>query len=103
MRISKVDVYSFGVMLYEMVTGQLALRHLNQYQVMAFIIRGKRPDIPDKVLPFTRSLITRCWSGDPSDRPSFANIYSELVKQDFRIFEDVDSGVVASYAQSLPQ
>ena len=100
---SKVDVYSFGMMLYEVVTGRLALRHLNQYQVMPFIVRGKRPDIPDKVLPFTRSLITRCWSGDPSQRPSFSDIYSELVTQNFRIFEDVDSRVVASYVQSLPR
>ena len=100
---SKVDVYSFGVMLYEIVTGQLALRHLNQYQILPFILRGKRPEIPDNVLPFTRSLITRCWSGDPSERPSFSEIYSELWKHNFRIFEDVDSGAVASYAQSLPQ
>ena len=100
---SNVDVYSFGVMLYEIVTGQLALRHLNQYQVLQFIIRGKRPEIPDKVLPFTRALIKRCWSGDPSERPSFSDIYSDLVKHHFRLFEDVDSGAVASYAQSLPQ
>ena len=100
---SKVDVYSFGVMLYEIVTGQLALRHLNQYQVLPFILRGKRPVIPDEVLPFTRSLITRCWSGDPSERPSFSEICSELWKHNFRIFEDVDSGAVASYARSLPQ
>ena len=100
---NKVDVYSFGVMLYQIVTGQLALRHLNQYQILPFILRGKRPQIPDKVLPFTRSLITRCWSGDPSERPSFSEIYSELWKHNFRIFEDVDSGAVASYAQSLPQ
>ena len=98
---SKVDVYAFGVMLYEIVTGQLALRHLNQYQVMQFILRGKRPEISDKVLPFTRSLITRYWSGDPSERPSFSDIYRELWKHNFRIFEDVDVGAVASYAQSL--
>ena len=99
---TKVDVYSFGIMLYEIVTGQLALRHLNQYQVLGFIVRGKRPEIPSNVLPFTRSLIERCWSGDPSERPSFAEIYSELAEQHFRLFEDVDSGVVASYARSLP-
>ena len=99
---SKVDVYSFGVMLYEIVTGQLALRHFNQYQVMQFILRGKRPAIPDTVLPFTRSLITRCWSGDPAERPSFSDIYIELAQHNFRILEGVDSQAVASYAQSLP-
>ena len=100
---NKVDVYSFGMMLYEIVTNQLALRDLNQYQVMQFILRGRRPAIPNSVLPFTRSLITRCWSGDPSERPSFADIYAELVDNEFRILGDVDSGAVASYAQSLPR
>ena len=49
---SKVDVYSFGVMLYEIVTGQLALRHLNQYQVLPFILRGKRSPSPPEADEF---------------------------------------------------
>ena len=97
----KIDVYSFGMTLYEIVTGKLALRHLNQMQVPAFIIRGKRPEIPKGVLPFTRDLIKACWSQDPSERPSFEEIHNYLKNGDFRLFDDIDRRAVSSYERSL--
>ena len=98
---SKIDVYSFGVMLYEIVTGKFALRNFNAMQLLGFIIRGKRPEIPSSVSTFTSELITRCWAPEPDDRPSFSEIYQELVDQGFRIFSDVDSDTVCSFANSL--
>ena len=87
-------------MLYEIVTGEFALRHMNPIQLTRYILSGKRPKI-SKVVPFLRGLIEACWSNDPEDRPSFSEIYDDLVDQRFRIFRDVDSDAVASYARSL--
>ena len=97
----KIDVYSFGMMLYEIVTGNLALRHLNQLQVTGFISHGKRPDIPTSVLPFTKKLIERCWSQNPYQRPSFNDIYDCLVDERFRLFSDVDASAVSAYGKSI--
>ena len=97
----KIDVFSFGMMLYEIVTGNLALRHLNQLQVTAFFSQGKRPDIPSSVLPFTKKLIERCWSQNPSQRPSFNDIYDCLVDGRFRLFSDVDVSAVSAYGKSI--
>ena len=97
----KLDVYSFGVMLYEIVTGKLALRHLNQLQLPLFMSQGKRPEIPSAVVPFTRQLIERWWSQDPCERPSFEELFDYLVGEDFRLFEDVDFLSVSAYAQAI--
>ena len=99
----KIDVYSFGVTLYEIVTGKLALRDLSETEVPSFVGHGKRPEIPKSVLPFTRKLIERCWSQDPSQRPSFEEIYGDLKKGDFRLFDDVDCLAVSLYGRYLLQ
>ena len=100
---NKIDVYSFGIMLYEIITGKLALRHLNMIQVARYINEGKRPQIPNTVLPFTRELIESCWSQEPSERPSFESIYRDIEAHNFRLFSDVDVRRVTEYAKSLPK
>ena len=44
---------------------------------------GQRPRIPTPCpsLKFTK-LIERCWAGDPADRPTFAEIVSEITSWD---------------------
>ena len=78
----KADVFSFGVVLYEMFSGMRAYadpEHANM-SVAALneaILQGSRPDtspLDDSL----RSLIERCWSQHPHERPTFKQIYTEL-------------------------
>jgi hypothetical protein len=37
-----------------------------------------RPPVPETCNPDWRSLMERCWSAEPSDRPNFTEIANEL-------------------------
>jgi serine/threonine protein kinase len=102
---SKADVFSFGVLLYEIVTGKQPRQDCGDASLSTFykkVTAGAREEISDTVEPFTASLINRCWDDDPHNRPSFLEIFDELRENHFKIFSAVDPEPVERYLQSLP-
>ncbi|KAL4431452.1 hypothetical protein ABPG75_006708 [Micractinium tetrahymenae] len=84
------DVFSFGVVLHELLTWELPWGGANLYQLVFIVSHGERLPIPppdqlpgpDK-LPAAEyralaSLIRRCWAQRPEDRPAFADVIVEL-------------------------
>lgn len=86
---SSVDVYAFGFMLYQVVTGTLPEISENE------ICNGCRPSIPDKVLNNIGKLICACWSHDPSKRPTFEIILKILKEYKYMIMPEVDGKIVS--------
>lgn len=76
----KVDVYSYAMTCYEILTGGLPLKKLtrNERDADAVIAGDERPDLPDYVDYRVKDLLRRCWHSDPIERPTFVQIVREL-------------------------
>jgi len=84
----KVDVFSFAVIMYEVVCRHMAFETLTPEQAKHEIAQGHRPTlegacgtdtfVPENTPNELRALIARCWSQNALDRPSMDDVVQEL-------------------------
>ena len=75
----KVDVYSFGIMAWQMATDRVPFKGLTRAQFMQEVVNGKqRPRLDGNWPPSFRTLLESCWHDDFRKRPSFAFILDDL-------------------------
>ncbi|CAM9212432.1 unnamed protein product, partial [Choristocarpus tenellus] len=75
----KADVYSFGLILWEMLTLKRPFEGLSRKEFLHTVIKGgKRPALEKEWTDDLKSLLRRCWSEDIDLRPDFGVIESTL-------------------------
>lgn len=75
------NVYSFGMVIWEMVTGEAAYAACSPVQAAVGIAAcGLRPEIPKDCPQILKSLMIKCWNNSPSKRPQFSEIISLLLR-----------------------
>ncbi|KAM3137799.1 hypothetical protein pb186bvf_010042 [Paramecium bursaria] len=80
----KADVFSFGIILWEISAREPPYRNITGLQVSLDVLNNDfRPTIPKKTPEVFARLTKRCWDRDPEKRPSFKEIIKELEMMKF--------------------
>ncbi|KAF8100964.1 hypothetical protein N665_0212s0008 [Sinapis alba] len=75
----KVDVFSFGIVLWEILTGEEPYANMHYGAIIGGIVNNTlRPTVPSYCDPEWRMLMEQCWAPDPFVRPSFPEIARRL-------------------------
>ncbi|GAB2265728.1 hypothetical protein Dimus_000766 [Dionaea muscipula] len=75
----KSDIYSFGVVLWELATHKIPWENLNAMQVMGAVgFMNQRLDIPKDIDPRWAAIIESCWLSEPQSRPTFEELLDKL-------------------------
>lgn len=74
----KVDCYSFGVCLWELVTRRVPYDGVQSVRIITSVINGMRPQIPEDCPALFYDLISECWQHKPATRPGSTAIVERL-------------------------
>ena len=77
------DCYALGMVILEVLTGQVPFPRWGALVVMRKIVRGERPDRPEgrEAVWFTDDLwglLKQCWSSEPRLRPTVESVLENL-------------------------
>ncbi|RHZ51624.1 hypothetical protein Glove_476g37 [Diversispora epigaea] len=87
------DVYSFGIVAYEIVTGFPPYSDIPHDKDLAMkICNGLRPKIPFHTLKLITRMIMRCWDARVTHRPTFEELCKELYEYYNDYYDYLDEG-----------
>ena len=74
----KVDVYSFGIVLWEIITLEAPFQNQPLMGLPVSLAGGLRPTVPDNIPDAVKKIMARCWAHNPEDRPDFEEVLEQV-------------------------
>jgi serine/threonine protein kinase len=103
------DIYSFGVLMYELFAHEPLILSLDMKrriqpktigEFIPLVQQGIRYRFFPKIPCFYWDLICRCWADDPTERPQFSAILTELTNSD-SFLRKGDLNAISAYRQMI--
>ncbi|CAL8311779.1 unnamed protein product [Lota lota] len=97
----KCDVFSWGIILWEVITRRKPFDEIGgpAFRIMWAVHNGTRPPLIKNLPKPIESLMTRCWSKDPSQRPAMEEIV-KIMTHLMRYFPGSDEALQYPYQYS---
>jgi len=88
------DVYSLGIVLWEMYACKIPFLGISDFEVFNQIKAGRRPSpIPKNCPNSIAKLMNQVWNQSASKRPQFTKVIEELEKSLLEVSDSIQKGV----------
>lgn len=107
----KVDVYSFAILMFEIITETNPYPELERAELSDYDFKNKvvndnyRPKFNVPIKKSLKKLIEKCWSDDPKERPTFDEIFTKLsdTNNENYLLDDVDIDELNLYLDDITE
>jgi serine/threonine protein kinase len=98
----KVDIFSFGLILYEVLVASPVFSSLETPFAVIRRLRARAfPEVPAHCGSLMQDLIGRCWEANPGARPSFHDILCLFQRHQFNILPNADADKIQDFCEAI--